>query len=350
MSIKRYIKEVIKEIIIEPDFFSRLRELKRCNENRLILIGTPAHGNLGDHAIAVSELQFLNDYFDKESIIEISMPLYNISKRILRRYIRPEDIILVSGGGWMGSLWLHNEITIREIVSSYSKNNIIILPQTIYYEDSEEGMCEARITKDVFNRADKLKVFVRDKNSIEQANTLLGMRVNENLFFCADMVLYGTLTNCIEKKFNDRKSALLCIRNDIEKKYNLSSIEMLLQSQNYVVNRISTVRPKFISQRQRNKELVCLLNQYNNADVIVTDRLHAMIFAVLTGITCYAFNNVTKKVFGVGEYLTAYNVHLVEDISELKTIKIDSKKIYKKSEYIALGFDNLAKEIKACRG
>lgn len=61
------------------------------------------------------------------------MPMYHTQKEIIKNTVTPEDLVVISGGGWMGNLWIHNECVIREIVQNYPNNKIIILPQTVYY-------------------------------------------------------------------------------------------------------------------------------------------------------------------------------------------------------------------------
>ena len=50
------------------------------------------------------------------------------------------DIILITGGGFLGSLWLYNgEENVRNILKEYPDNKVIILPQTIYFEKNKRG-------------------------------------------------------------------------------------------------------------------------------------------------------------------------------------------------------------------
>lgn len=126
------LKEQIKLSVAYPGWRSAIKKLKSNKNKKIFLFGTPMHGNLGDHAIAIQEQYFFEDFFPDYEYFEILMPMYHTQKEIIKNTVTPEDLVVISGGGWMGNLWIHNECVIREIVQNYPNNKIIILPQTVY--------------------------------------------------------------------------------------------------------------------------------------------------------------------------------------------------------------------------
>lgn len=94
------LKEKIKLQYAFPFWRRYLKRIKGMNDKRIFLIGTPVHGNLGDHAIAEQASAFFDDYFQDFSLVEIPMPMYHIHKETLRKTVRQEDLIVISGGGW----------------------------------------------------------------------------------------------------------------------------------------------------------------------------------------------------------------------------------------------------------
>ena len=63
------------------------------------------------------------------------------------------------------------------------------------------------------------------------------------------------------------------------------------------------------------------MQQFANARVVVTDRLHGMIYAAYTGTPCIAFDNVSKKVSGVHKWIQELEyVTIANDVSELPTL------------------------------
>lgn len=327
--IKNRTKEYIKLVYTCPNYKKILNDLKHNTNSRIILFGTPAHGNLGDQAIAISEMDYLRNIAGKRKVIEIPMPLFKTHRKQIRRHIQQDDTIIISGGGWMGNLWIHNEITIREIVTDYKKNRVIIFPQTLYYTDDEYGIETAKDTKSIFDKHNDLILTVRDLRSFEYAVKKLGFVPEQNLLFCPDMVVYGTLAM---KSVNvpSEKIALICLRNDIEKKSDSSSIMQALKDTGYKVKETSTVLNKLIPMDKRVEAVELKIKEFGNASIVITDRLHAMLFALLAGTPCFAFDNTTGKVFGVGQYLQSNGmpVHLIESISEST---INKAELFKKA-------------------
>ena len=332
--ITEHIKERIKLLYILPTYPKMLKQYKTCARRKIILIGTPAHGNLGDQAIAISEINFINDYKHDEALFEIPTPLYKTHRKFLRQHSTMSDLIIISGGGWMGNLWVHNELMIRNIIEDYPKNRIIIFPQTLYYTNDDNGRMVAQNTKVIFQNHKNLFLTVRDNNSYRAAQDLLGFE-SDRLLFCPDVVLYGTLANVNLVK-EKKKIALICMRQDIEKAVDITDIESAVQGMGYVPKKTTTVYTHLIKVKDREKCVRNLINQYGEADLMITDRLHAMVFSLLAGIPCYVFNNRTAKVFGVASYLRKANmpVEMLEDTDDLnldtfnligKTYKIDNE-------------------------
>ena len=328
LTIKEKIKEYIKLIYICPEYKKILNNLEQDKEAKIILIGTPAHGNLGDQAIAISELDFLRKISDGRKTIEIPMPLYKVYRKFLQKHIGCNDTIIISGGGWMGNLWMHNEITIREIISDYINNKIIIFPQTLYYTNDADGRETADDTKRIFEKHTKLLLTVRDLHSFEFAKSNLGLPGNGKLLFCPDMALFGTLSYSTTASLTNKKKALLCFRNDIEKVCSSGFVRDTLKKAGFEIKETTTVLDKLVPLRKRKQIVKEKIKEFGEASIVVTDRLHAMIFSLLAGTPCFAFNNATGKVFGVGQYLerSGMPVYLIDKMEMQMLEHIEIKK------------------------
>lgn len=343
------IKEFVKLQIADKEWINRIRKIKGDKNRKAILIGTPVHGNLGDHAIAEEEKNFLHDNFEKLSVHEVPMPMYHVFKKVLKKYITNNDVIFISGGGWMGNLWLHNEIVIREIIRDYLKNPIFIFPQTVYYTDDENGKKEIESTKNIISKHNNIHIFFRDMRSYQFAmkNYIFSGRSGTYLF--PDMVLYNSCksdNNIIKNK----KLINLCLRDDCEAV--LEDKEMLIEKleKGYCVRNITTVIPKIVTLKNRKKELINKWDEFAEAQLTVTDRLHAMLFSVLNGTPCIAIDNKTGKVFGVLEWIKdskmIYKASSFDEVIKLiPEIILLQNVYYKKNDLIPL-FDEMANIIK----
>ena len=117
------------------------------NRKRIILANTHMGTNMGDHLITISEFMFLERFFPEYSVVELTADEIEEKFEIIKKYIDRDDIVAISGGGYMGSLWLtYGENNVRHIVSELPDNKIIVLPQSIYFENSIEGEKQLQIS------------------------------------------------------------------------------------------------------------------------------------------------------------------------------------------------------------
>ncbi|MBQ8279934.1 MAG: polysaccharide pyruvyl transferase family protein [Roseburia sp.] len=331
------LKEKIKLQVAVPGWKRILRKMKSDQNKKIILIGTPVHGNLGDHAIAIEERNFFKDNFDDYHVYEIYMPMYHLKKDEIHDAISPRDIIFISGGGWMGNLWLHNEEVIREVVATYPNNQIVIFPQTIFYTQDEAGERECKKTSEIFAHHKNLLFYLREKKSYDLVRDKFFLMGNSKAYLCPDMVLYGG--NSPVKGLHRKNVINVCIREDREAIIDDYSGLVESLEGDYKIVKLSTVVSHIIPPRNREKELYKVWNLFGDAAVTVTDRLHAMLFSVLNGTPCIALDNKTGKVFGVASWINNTGmIILVDSLEEaIKQLKI----VNEKNEFESYNRENL---------
>lgn len=254
-----------------------------------ILFNSPDYTNLGDHAIALAERNMFKRIFPDIEFIEISCEQYIKENLLIQNVIQEQDILLISGGGYLGSLWLWLEDITRNIISQYPENKIIVLPQTLFFEQSHIGDTERLAFADTFNGHKDLTVMLRDKASYQLSSQLLGPSVKKMLF--PDMVL------SLEYEGNDNRSgSLVCIREDKEATGVQKEIIMDFLKKNGVeAEEFTTIACENVFLDNRKEYLEKLIKKIGCAKVVVTDRLHAMLFCVITNTPCIAFDNMSGK-------------------------------------------------------
>lgn len=298
------IKEQVKLYVAFPQWNKLLKRIKDSTNRKIILIGTPVHGNLGDHAIAEQERLFFKEYFSQYEFYEILMPMYFTQKKEIIKCISNDDIVVMSGGGWMGNLWIHNENVIREVIKKFPSNKIIIMPQTLYYTDDIKGKKELFITKQILEQHNNLHIYTRDVQSFSLAKREFVLRGKSRIRLFPDMVLYGKEIGNRNINLKRKRIINVCIREDCESKQDSrAEIYNTLLEKKYDVRRISTVIGAPIKLKERMNKLRESWAQFSEASLTITDRLHAMLFSVINGTPCIILNNRTGKVFGVAEWI-----------------------------------------------
>lgn len=344
------LKEKIKLSVAYPEWRLAIKKIKLNKNKKIFLFGTPMHGNLGDHAIAVQEQYFFEDFFQDYEYFEILMPMYHTQKEIIKDAVTPEDLVVISGGGWMGNLWIHNEFVIREIVQNYPNNKIIILPQTVYYTSDELGEMEYRITNEILKKHSNLHIFVRERKSYNFIKQKFEFTGNSDVHFVPDMVLYGKNIITKEKCIGYENVINICIREDCESEQeNIDDFYKKIK-QNYNIRKVSTVIKSPVVLKKRISELQKSWETFANAEITITDRLHAMLFSVLNGTPCIVLNNKTGKVFGVADWLDDTNMivranSLSEVLEILKRTTIWKHKKYDREKLLNY-FEKMAEVIR----
>lgn len=254
-------------------------------------MSTPIHGNLGDQAIVYAEYKFLKQC-GIDNIIEIDRYAYENCKNAIQRLVKKNDLIVVCGGGNMGSLWPEEDDIISEIVNTYKMNQIVVFPQTCYYDQSVESKKRLEKNHLIYSGCEGLTIALREEKSY------FFFRENFPDIRC---ILVPDIVLSLESKMKKQKreDILLCFRNDIEKQMTgevLENIKKVLESNSLSYRFTDTVVRKYIYRLNRKKSLNAKWREFETAKLVITDRLHGMIFSVITHTPCIAINNVNGKV------------------------------------------------------
>ena len=321
---------IIKETIF---FLIRYFLIKIKYGNRILcLLYTPEHSNIGDAAIAVAEKAFINKFFHGYGIFEITESNIVSNGRFFRKVLYntiKNNKILIHGGGYLGTIWFEaGEKPLRNILSNLQHSDITIFPQTMYYENNEFGQSELENSKEIYNKNGKLKICLREKYSYEiAANSYL------NTFLIPDIVFY--MNESYEKKV--RKGIKLCLRDDLEKTMTSEDEEKIQRfAERYFgknVCRMDMISDSDIQPDIREKIVHNHLEKFQTSELVITDRLHGMVFAAITGTPCIVVSSKSHKVKGSYEWISHLEyIKFVENLDKIEDIYM-SMNLSKKFEY-----------------
>lgn len=286
----------------DPRRYERFRQQLNAEASgrRFILVQTPEHGNLGDHAIAMAERRFLRRYFPDVPVAELPGFAFSCAAQAYRSLLDPRrDTILITGGGFAGSLWQQEEKNIQSVLRALKGFRIVMMPQTLYYEQENEA--QARRSRRGYRAAGNLLFLAREKDTLERVRRLMpGLRCE--LF--PDMVLFLRW----EQPAGPRRGIGLCLRKDRESALDTpgrdrlaAQLRQALPDETFVWT--DTVRPGKVPPELGDEAVHGKLEEFSSYRLIVTDRLHGMVFAALTGTPCIVLDNCDHKVRGVYDWL-----------------------------------------------
>lgn len=296
-----------------------VRELKKHqdkNERSVIILGTPTHGNLGDHAIVEAQVELISDAVSPTRIFEIPRIGYEAQKASIGQLIRPDDLIVIDGGGNVGTLWPEENKLINDIIDTFNDNRIIVFPQTAFFDSSKNGMRELGTTGRTFSRHKRLTFLSRDQATFD---TIKAASPTTENHLVPDIVPY--IETAPPKPAPSRTGALACLRSDKERvtgKADEKLLSVLLTDRGLAIRQASTLsNTTYIDSTNRSAELRKKWAEFSSAEIVVTDRLHGMIFSAITGTPCVALDNISHKVALGARWLRDIpNIAVVSTIGE----------------------------------
>lgn len=312
------------------------------NSSKYILIDTPVHGNLGDHAIAMAEQQFLEKYGGRYQ--EVTSAEINNKEDIYAAITPVNKTILLHGGGFLGNLWPEEEYRFRRILKAFCKHKVIVFPQTITFDlNTSGGRRFFEESKNYYMSHPNLLICVREQKSYEFMQKYMP---DVKIILVPDIV---TLLDVSLKK-TKRSGILMCMRKDTEKvlsEEDYRSIIAILQ-QKYPTSELmqtDTVTGYNIIPKNRKAEVEAKLQYFAKASLVVTDRLHGMLFATITNTPCIALGNCNGKIKGVYNWIKESDyVKYVDDPDQLEKVlqNLDiNKNYYYRIQKLDAVFDSL---------
>lgn len=265
------------------------------NKKRKAIIALAAdYANLGDVAITHAQARFLKACMPGYEVLPFPCSSTFLKMKALKSVCTPDDIVTIVGGGNMSDLYDSLEDARRFVIGHFPNNKIVAFPQTINFSDTPKGRRELRKTIRVYGRHKNLHLVAREPISFEiMKRTFPATPV----YLAPDIVL----SLYISELEQPRQGVLLCIRDDAESAFPPGE-------RSEFVNRLTTSIPNVcvtdtlnpnngrLPITERVAQFEALLALFLRSEVVVTDRLHGMIFSAITGTPCFVLQNNNHKI------------------------------------------------------
>ena len=300
---------------------------------KIILMGFPNHRNLGDQAIALAEEKFIRKHFPEYDFHSVPEGIMLKCVEKVRKACSDDDILVLHGGGNFGNQYMYIEESRRKILELFPNNPIILMPQSIYFSKDEKGEEELSKTIKCYNKHDKFTIVAREQISYDIIKDNFDVEVIQT----PDIVMSLNKQNFEQ----DRNGIMYILRHDVEVVLNDSDRDKLIQVGHKYFDDVKVTDMMYtekINDHQREKVLDTFMSEIGKRKVVVTDRLHGMIFCAITGTPCVVFSNYNHKVKGSLKWLKHLNyIKFLDDISktdeaikelmEIKETKYDNTEI-----------------------
>ena len=251
------------------------------------------YGNLGDVAITHAQEKFLHEKLQGYEIVDFPISKTLSYLKALKHICSSDDIITIVGGGNMGDMYYDIELLRLLIVSEFPNNKIISFPQTIDYSNSGQSRWLQSLSKRIYSRHNNLWLCARESVSLE---TMRRLYPACNICLAPDIVM------SLDKRRRERsrEGIILCLRDDKEQGKFAHVITKLKKDFAHrhlkVTERDTHIGRGNLTTSERDAELDKIWAAFSDSQWVITDRLHGMIFAYITGTPAIVFPNSNFKI------------------------------------------------------
>lgn len=315
--------------------WNKKRELKKTHHltaedqemksrKKAIVLQTPTHGNIGDQAIAYAQKEFLKVTLPEYHYMEVTADNLLSQYAYIKAILNENDLIFIHGGGNLGTIYPKEEKIRRLIIEQFKDNVVISFPQSASFSNEKFGKNELEKSRNVYGNHPNLTIIARESKTLD---ILKKEFPDINLIFTPDIVLYLN-----EREENTKRSGITtAFRADGEVSIDsLFKEELLkkLQDSKYELNVSDTHKglQYHIDENNREEILKEKWTEFKKSELVLTDRLHGMIFCAITGTPCIVFKNSNHKIeYSYKNWLKDCNyIYLAEDnkmpFNELKEV------------------------------
>ena len=270
---------------------------------------SPTVHSIGDHAQMLAIEKWFTKVYPDYDVVKYhrSTPMILYP---MKRFMKPKDLIFIHSSGDFGDFYGTWHKTRKQIIASFPNNLIIQLPVTVHYINKGNLFEDTEFFKDRKN----LLIMCRDPASYQ---------IVKDNFDCHSMLVSDFVYSLKPKLTNhNRKGAMVVLREDQETNFNSDFlmrfrankfpryIRGVARAINYPYRKFKRFgfirkikdeyRSKYgtvvfedvqvsnedITDEKRERIVSEVLEYYQRFELVVTDRLHGMIFSELTNTSC----------------------------------------------------------------
>lgn len=290
-------------------------------QKRIWYFCVPTHSNLGDQAQACCIEKYFRKFFSDHIVFKLSNNAFDFYEEkilmILKEKIKETDLIFFQSGYTFTGIHPYENMH-RKIVENFPYNKIVFLPQTVKFKNQKI----LENVQNFYGKYDNIYFFARDKISYDIYKSIFPEHRNVHCF--PDIVT--TEIGNYDFNNNERNGILLCVRNDVEKLYSFQEIRLFkekLQKIAKVSLTDTNSETKENSLKEYWKKIEETIDDYAQYQVIITDRYHGTIFALIANTPVIILKTTDHKVVtGADWFEGVYEdyVYVVNDLEEASQV------------------------------
>lgn len=291
---------------------------------KIVIALAADYGNLGDVAITYAQKTFLQKHFPEYTVVEFPISETFTEIKSLKSSINKEDIITIVGGGNIGDMYDDIECCRQFLIRKFPSNKIIVFPQTIDFSETNTGRKALRRCVKVYGQHKNLHLCVREEMSYIKYKDEFRNR----------MILTPDIVMSVEPEIanKNRQGILVSFRNDKEALIDsCTKQEMICQlGEESITYRDTHIGRTDLTLEGLYKKLFELWDEFSKHEIVITDRLHGMIFSYITKTPCVVLPNNNHKILSCFKW-----------IEEVEYIRVVNQKEFLDSEFMKTLVSNM---------
>ena len=286
-------------------------------QKRIWYFCVPTHSNLGDQAQACCIEKYFRKFFSDHIVFKLSNNAFDFYEEkilmILKEKIKETDLIFFQSGYTFTGIHPYENMH-RKIVENFPYNKIVFLPQTVKFKNQKI----LENVQNFYGKYDNIYFFARDKISYDIYKSIFPEHRNVHCF--PDIVT--TEIGNYDFNNNERNGILLCVRNDVEKLYSFQEISLFKEKLQKIA-KVSLSDTNSETKENSLKEYWKKIEETTQYQVIITDRYHGTIFALIANTPVIILKTTDHKVVtGADWFEGVYEdyVYVVNDLEEASQV------------------------------
>lgn len=268
---------------------------------RAFLFLAADYGNIGDLAITASQLEFLKQHSGADIIIPIPISKTANLIRFIRRNVSPDDLITIVGGGNMGVLYPDIERLRQWVIKSFPNNRIVCFPQTLDWKNDRLSVKALKKICKIYSQHPDIHVFARETVTYEKLQSMFNDHPSVQIGYSPDIVLSGDSQSFGTLPRTSATGILQALRSDREQVLNKQQQEYVLSELKKTGLEVSItdthVGGTSLEASEAERLLTGKVAQFCSCKLVVTDRLHGMILAAISGVPCIVLPSASHKLY-----------------------------------------------------
>jgi len=260
---------------------------------RLIVALAADYANLGDVAITRAVVRFAGHHLPSHRPYLLCAGHLFHDLRGVARAVDKDDVVAIVGGGNMGDRYADLEEARCHVVTAFRSGRVVSFPQSFDFSDTPVGRHALARSAAAYASHPRLHLFARERESFRRMRRAFPAC---QVGLAPDIVFSLDLCSSPSRDL----PLLICLRDDSETRLEATHKSAVIEAlRSHVPDALITdtiVPGPRLGYRDYERHLDALWREFARARCVVTDRLHGLIFSVISHTPCVVIENNNHKI------------------------------------------------------